>query len=341
MQQLRAGSFRLFRVAGIQVYLHWTWFLAAYLLITLRNDAYVSDSPVHRAAWNIAEYLTLFAIVLLHEFGHALACRQVGGVANSIILWPLGGIAFVSPPPRPGAMLWSIAAGPLVNVVLLPITVGLYLLAKSNDWVIDHPNPANYLFLVTAANGVLLFFNLLPIYPLDGGQIVQALLWFLIGRAKSLMAVSILGLAAGSVILLGLLLLGAALMLAGSPLRADLGLLVVMAAFIVFRSWVGFQQARALSDYLAAPRHKEFACPSCGAAPVRGPYWVCYTCRERFDAFEEGALCPNCDTPFPTMVCPECQGAQPIRKWDRGGIMDVLPVEPKTSAQRAHEDLEG
>jgi hypothetical protein len=53
-------------------------------------------------AWNIAEYVILFALVLLHEFGHALACRQVGGTANQIVLWPLGGVAYVEPPPRPG-----------------------------------------------------------------------------------------------------------------------------------------------------------------------------------------------------------------------------------------------
>ena len=48
-------------------------------------------------------YLALFSIVLLHEFGHALACRQVGGKADQIVLWPLGGVAYVAPPPRPGA----------------------------------------------------------------------------------------------------------------------------------------------------------------------------------------------------------------------------------------------
>src|SRR5713226_2993271 len=71
--------------------------------------------------WNVLEYLALFLVVMLHEYGHALACRQVGGTANQIVLWPLGGVAYVDPPPRPGATLWSIAAGPLVNVALLPI----------------------------------------------------------------------------------------------------------------------------------------------------------------------------------------------------------------------------
>jgi Zn-dependent protease len=62
-------------------------------------------------AWNVMEYLALFLIVMLHEFGHALACRQVGGTANRIVLWPLGGVAYVNPPQRPGATLWSIARG--------------------------------------------------------------------------------------------------------------------------------------------------------------------------------------------------------------------------------------
>ena len=91
-----ASSFRLFQVAGISVHLHWSWLVVAYFEIQYRTNFYNSQ------AWNVAEYVSLFAIVLLHEFGHALACRQVGGKADQIVLWPLGGIAYVSPPPRPG-----------------------------------------------------------------------------------------------------------------------------------------------------------------------------------------------------------------------------------------------
>jgi len=55
-------------------------------------------------------------IVLLHEFGQRDGLPAGGGTANRIVLWPLGGVAYVDPPQRPGAMLWSITAGPLVNV---------------------------------------------------------------------------------------------------------------------------------------------------------------------------------------------------------------------------------
>src|SRR6185369_11749806 len=102
------------------VFVHWSWLLVAAVELSVRSSSYTSR------AWNVAEYLALFGIVLLHEFGHALACRSVGGRADTIVLWPLGGIAFVAPPPRPGAVLWSIAAGPLVNVVLVPVTVALF-----------------------------------------------------------------------------------------------------------------------------------------------------------------------------------------------------------------------
>src|SRR5205823_4575722 len=80
----------------------------------------------------LLEYVSVFVIVLMHEFGHALACRQVGGIANRIVLWPLGGIAFVDPPRRPGAYLWSIAAGPLVNVILLPVLAFVSMMAQAS-----------------------------------------------------------------------------------------------------------------------------------------------------------------------------------------------------------------
>ena len=112
---MRTGVIRLFRFAGIDVYLHFTWFLVAAIFMSDYMRRY--QSPI----WGVLEYISLFVIVLVHEFGHALACRQVGGVANRIVLWPLGGVAFVNPPRRPGAYLWSIAAGPLVNVALIPV----------------------------------------------------------------------------------------------------------------------------------------------------------------------------------------------------------------------------
>ncbi|MBN9691237.1 MAG: site-2 protease family protein [Verrucomicrobia bacterium] len=181
------GSFKLFRFAGIDVYLHWLWFLLAFYQISERKGAYFS------LVWNVAEYVALFGIVLLHEFGHAFATRQVGGTADTILLWPLGGVAYVAPPPRPGAELWSIAAGPLVNVVLLiPLTFGAVALGiplsgnPATDW-------QELWRTIWWINLGLLIFNLLPIYPLDGGQILRSLLWFVIGPIRSLYVASVVG----------------------------------------------------------------------------------------------------------------------------------------------------
>src|SRR5689334_3328198 len=176
------GSIRLFKFAGITVFLHWSWFLIAVYEINSRGGRYSS------ILWNILEYLALFLIVLLHEFGHALACRQVGGNANRIVLWPLGGVAYVDPPPRPGATPWSIAAGPLVNVALIPLLAVTISACRSAGLTATAPDLFRLLRSIAWINAGLLIFNILPIYPLDGGQILRSLLWFVLGRARSLMA---------------------------------------------------------------------------------------------------------------------------------------------------------
>lgn len=181
------GSLRLFRFSGIQVYLHWTWFLVAGYSVTNRQGYYSS------IAWNVAEYLALFLIVLIHEFGHSLACRSVGGVADRIVLWPLGGVAYVNAPRRPGATLWSIAAGPLVNVVLIPVLFGAHLLAQQTGMLDGNPDLHRFLLTLRTINFWLLVFNLLPIFPLDGGQILQSLLWFGVGETKSLLIATVIG----------------------------------------------------------------------------------------------------------------------------------------------------
>ena len=171
------GAIHLFRLAGVDLYLHWSWFLVAFYEIQ-RGGRYTS------LVWSVLEYLSLFVIVLMHEFGHAMACRQVGGTANQILLWPFGGVAYVNPPQRPGATLWSIAAGPLVNVALMPVLYGAVVLGQSLGWAESMPDALTFVRAVLWIDVILLVFNILPIYPLDGGQILRSLLWFVLGRAS-------------------------------------------------------------------------------------------------------------------------------------------------------------
>lgn len=309
MNFLQNGTLRLFRAAGIEVFLHWSWFLVAAYEIMDKSSRYSSR------AWNAAEYLALFGFVLLHEFGHALACRQVGGKAERIVLWPLGGVAFVSPPRRPGAMLWSIAAGPLVNVLLFPLLTGLLFFARHAGW--NQALPDLYILCKSLwiINTVLLVFNLLPVYPLDGGQILQSLLWFVLGRGRSLLVVSIIG-------FIGVVALGGAALLAKDPW---IGLI---AAFILFNCWGGLKQARALARIEALPRRGEFACPSCHAHPVAGEIWGCSHCGRPFDTFATGAVCPQCGTAFGITRCPDCGALHPFTDWAAAGTPPVIPPEP-------------
>ena len=220
------------------------------------------------------EYLALFVIVTLHEFGHALACRQVGGTANRILLWPLGGVAYVDAPPRPGATLWSIAAGPLVNVALLPVLYGLFLLSLSLGWPTALHDAHALIRSVLIIDVVLLAFNLLPVYPLDGGQILRSLLWFVMGRARSLMVATIIG-------FIGVMGFVA---LALWMRSAWFG---ILAFYMLTNCRSGLQQARALLRFAKLPRRDGFACPSCRIAPPVGDYWKCGQCAQAFDMFAQ------------------------------------------------------
>ena len=296
MGSLRQGSIHMFRFAGVDVFLHWSWFLVAVYEIGDRATGYTSLS------WNILEYLALFLIVLMHEYGHALACRQVGGTANRIVLWPLGGVAYVDPPPRPGATLWSIAAGPLVNVALLVIVTLAGFANRSLGWAATMPNAHAFLQALWFMNAGLLFFNLLPIYPLDGGQILRSLLWFGLGRARSLMVATIVGFVGVA----GLLLLA---LYAHSPWIG------VMSVFILMNCWGGLRQAQALSRFARLPRHAGYACPRCKAAPPIGAFWRCSQCGAAFDTFQTQGICTNCSSRFPLTACLDCGGANPLTQW--------------------------
>jgi Zn-dependent protease len=302
----RRGSIRIFRFLGVDVYLHYSWLIWAiirYKVQFLHFREY--SSPI----WYGVEYLALFSIVLMHEFGHALACRQVGGQANLIVLWPLGGVAYVSPPQRPGAMLWSIAAGPLVNVALIPVFSVFWYCSHLLGWPETYPNLNDILEAVWTINFGLLVFNMLPIFPLDGGQILRSILWFFLGRANSLLIASIIGFVGvagfGVFILLTLMdgFTGQALWLG------------VMDTFVAMTCWRAMQQALALSRLEKVPRRAEFRCPSCHLPPPVGEFWGCSRCRKTFDTFATRGFCPHCNAEYNVTACPFCHSARPMPEW--------------------------
>jgi Zn-dependent protease len=304
MPSLQRGSIHLFRLAGVDLFLHWTWFLVAIIEIENRQGRYSS------VLWNVFEYLALFLIVLTHEFGHAMACRQVGGTANRILLWPFGGVAYVDPPQRPGATLWSIAAGPLVNVALMPLLFAAFFMGRSLGWAHTMPDLYKFLRAVLAIDIGLLVFNILPIYPLDGGQILRSLLWFPLGRARSLMVATIVG-------LLGIVgFFGLAVFFHSTWTGA-------IAVFMLINCWAGLRHAQALLRLARLPRRKGFACPSCRTEPLLGEKWKCGKCGQNFDTFLTGAVCPHCGAQYPTTMCGDCGKSHPMNEWIDHAVADL------------------
>jgi len=140
----------------------------------------------------------LFFSVLLHEFGHCFAARRVGGEANDIMMSPLGGLAMAQAPHRPLPQFLTVFFGPAVTFAIC-LTTAVALWAINNFQYIVPLNPLRrdllgslpagvvsyYLWWVFIVNYGLLLFNLIPSYPLDGGQMLQSALWPKMGFYRS------------------------------------------------------------------------------------------------------------------------------------------------------------
>lgn len=163
-------SWKLGRIAGIDVYLHPT------LLLFFLPGVASGISPLLIAA--------LFGCVLLHEFGHALMARRFGIGTLDITLYPIGGVARLQRLPRaPGAELLVALAGPAVNfaIVLALIAFNL-LLPTAGGYGSGLGEFADGLILTNLLLGV---FNLVPAFPMDGGRVLRALLSGWLGRARA------------------------------------------------------------------------------------------------------------------------------------------------------------
>ncbi len=158
---------------------------------------------------------SLFVIILLHEFGHCFACRWVKGEADDILMWPLGGLASCRPPHNWKASIITTIGGPAVNVALVPVlAAAIYATGGTTQAVIF--NPFNYggawssyvdtwwrslIWWSYFTNWVLLGFNvLLPMFPMDGGRIWQALIWRKSGYRRSMEISCTVGLATALVL---------------------------------------------------------------------------------------------------------------------------------------------
>jgi Zn-dependent protease len=172
-------SFRIGRIAGIPVGVS-PWWLAIVALITWSLGSTYFPEEVHGIAPSVsyalglASALLLFASILLHEFGHAIIARRHGIQVQEIDLWLLGGVSIMQGEAHePGDELRYALAGPAVTAVVAAIfAVISLLLADSASAVLRAL--IDYQLLI---NCLILGFNLLPAFPLDGGRVLRALLW--------------------------------------------------------------------------------------------------------------------------------------------------------------------
>ncbi|HLL58021.1 MAG TPA: site-2 protease family protein, partial [Rubrobacteraceae bacterium] len=173
------GSFKIGRAFGIDIKVHWTFFL---LLIFFAFLGFQESGNVLGGVVTALVIVALFFCVLLHEFGHSLVAQRFGIEVPDITLLPIGGLARLkSLPEKPWDEVKIALAGPLVNVVLAPIffllayLLGADLLALP-DVLRGVSSLGQVLVYLGYINVALALFNLLPAFPMDGGRVLRGLL---------------------------------------------------------------------------------------------------------------------------------------------------------------------
>ena len=224
-------SLRLGRIAGIPLFVHWTFFV---LLAWLVYGHWAAGHDAATTLEGVGLVLAVFGCVVLHELGHALAARRYGVPTADITLLPIGGVARLQRiPEHPIEELVVAVAGPLVNVAIVAV-----LLAVGVRWpgtAVGNQRhaiaSAGFLSTLMYTNAFLVVFNLIPAFPMDGGRVLRALLAFKLDYARATrIAASV-----GQFLAIGFVLLG----LTWNPM------LLLIALFV----WVGAEgEARMVEE---------------------------------------------------------------------------------------------
>jgi hypothetical protein len=205
-----------------------------------------------------------------------------------------------------------------VNVVLFPVLMGAVALCDASGLTARVPDLRQLLFMLWRINQGLLFFNLLPIFPLDGGQILRSLLWFRLGAGRSLQVAA----------LIGLIGVPALALYAISQWSGNVLFIGFMAYFLWQQCLASFRHAKVLVAVERLPQHSEFSCPLCHQSPPAAPLWLCGACGQRFDAFATRGACPHCQTALAKIPCVHCRTPFPIDRWER--FSPTPPAGPPT-----------
>jgi len=168
-------SWKIGKLAGVELRIHATFLL---LLGWVGASHWLRGQSLDSALAGVGFILALFACVLLHELGHALAARKYGIGTRDITLLPIGGVARLERmPEKPGQELWVALAGPAVNVVIAVMLFGWLMLTRSLAPLEEMGVAAGpFVERLWLANMWLVLFNLIPAFPMDGGRVLRAVL---------------------------------------------------------------------------------------------------------------------------------------------------------------------
>jgi Zn-dependent protease len=185
------GSFRLGRISGIEIGIHYSWLLIFVLVATTLalgffKQAVPAIGPAQSWAAGVIAALALFASVLIHELAHSLVAQARGIPVRSITLFLFGGVSNLEQEAeKPGAEFAMAIVGPVTSLVLAAIFALLYRATSPGQMANPLSFPAPHYANVVAAtlhylayiNGLLALFNILPGFPLDGGRVLRSLIW--------------------------------------------------------------------------------------------------------------------------------------------------------------------
>lgn len=221
----RAWSLYIGSVAGIPIYLHVTF------LLLLAVIAFAPKEKGEALFGGLALVIAVFASVALHELGHALMARLFGIKTDDIVLYPIGGVARLRSMGENLQEFWIALAGPAVNVAIAS-TIAIYLYfsgrwsAALNVEVVDSlaaRTLPEFLERLMVINVVLVLFNMVPAFPMDGGRVLRSLLTMVVSKERATSIAASIGQALAIVfVLVGLV--------AGQVFLMIIGIFVFMAA---------------------------------------------------------------------------------------------------------------
>jgi Zn-dependent protease len=223
---MQRSAFRLFKVAGIQVYLHYAWFIVAAWEAMVLAGRY--NSPI----WGLFECLP-FSDRPAARIRPRL-CLPAGRPGRSHHLMAARRHRLCQSASEAWCLSLESCGRTACKCRVIPHFFFFLFVASNARWNLSDPDLFKFIAALGYMNTVLLIFTLLPVYPLDGGQIVRALLWFFIGPVRSLKVASVIG-------------IGGAIVFALIAYQAGSFYLGLLAFFVFVQAQAGWRQAQALT----------------------------------------------------------------------------------------------